>query len=166
MGKFLRLAAGVCCLGVLALCVVAIDPACPLTFPPRWDSAKSPSIAEAIGRKEQLDQRKEAIRHRREAKRTVAAEVISKRRSLAEAIEQFRELDREWPDSRPTPQTPEDLGVTEEEWSGRDVLYFVQLVLADRPDEAAAVADRLEKELQQLLAERKKRPPAPAESTR
>ena len=50
-----------------------------------------------------------------------------------------------------------------DEGAGRTVLYFVQLLLADRPAEAAAVVDRLEKELQQLLAERKKRPPAPAE---
>jgi hypothetical protein len=36
-------------------------------------------------------------------------------------------------------------------------------VLADRPAEAAAVADRLEKELQQLLADRKNRPAAPVD---
>ena len=53
--------------------------------------------------------------------------------------------------------------MSEDERGGRDVLYFVGLVLADRPDEAAAVADRLEKELQQLLAERNKRRLAPAE---
>jgi hypothetical protein len=53
--------------------------------------------------------------------------------------------------------------VSGDEWGGRDVLYFVRLVLADRPDEAAAVAGRLEKELQQLLADRKKHLPAPAE---
>ena len=41
--------------------------------------------------------------------------------------------------------------MSEDERGGRDVLYFVGLVLADRPDEAAAVADRLEKELQELL---------------
>jgi hypothetical protein len=39
----------------------------------------------------------------------------------------------------------------------------VRQILAGRPDEAAAVADRLEKELQELLADQKKRPPAPAE---
>jgi hypothetical protein len=39
----------------------------------------------------------------------------------------------------------------------------VRQVLADHPAEAAAAAGRLEKELQQLLADRKKGPPAPAE---
>jgi hypothetical protein len=49
--------------------------------------------------------------------------------------------------------------------SGRDVLSFVRFVRADHPDEAAAVADRQEKELQELLAERTKRPPKPAEGS-
>jgi hypothetical protein len=165
MTKFIRLAAGVCCLGVLALGAVALAPVCPLTFSPHGDSAKRPSLAEAIGRNEQLDQRKEAMRQRREAKEQVAAEVIARRRSLAEAIEQFRALDRQWPDCRPTPQPPEELGMSEDEWDGRNVLDYVRLVLADRPGEAAAVAAQLEKELQQLLAERKKRAPTPTEGS-
>jgi hypothetical protein len=45
--------------------------------------------------------------------------------------------------------------MSQDEWDGRGVLNSVRQVLTDRPDEAAAVADRLEKELQQLLAERK-----------
>jgi hypothetical protein len=53
-----------------------------------------------------------------------------------------------------------------DEWGGREVLRFIRLVLADRPDEAAAMADRLEKELQQILANRKKCRPAPAEGSR
>jgi hypothetical protein len=168
MGKFLRLAAGACCLGVLALCAVALDPACPLIFPPRWDSAESPSLAEVIGRDEQLEQRKEAIRRRREAKEQVAEEVIARRQSLAEAIEQFRALDRQWPPSHPwlRYQTPEDLGMSEDEWDGRNVLDFVRLILAGRPGEAAAVVGRLEKQLQQLLTDHKKPRPASAQASR
>jgi hypothetical protein len=56
--------------------------------------------------------------------------------------------------------------MSEDEWDGRTVIDQVRQVLADRPDEAAAVVGRLEKELQQLLAEREKRPPAPAEGRR
>ena len=92
----------------------------------------------------------------------MAEEVIARRRSLAEAIERFRALDREWPENHSGPRTPEDFGMSQDEWDGRAVLDYVRRVLADRPGEAAAVADRLEKELQQLLAERKKRLPAPA----
>jgi hypothetical protein len=113
-------------------------------------------MVEEIARNEQLDQQEAALRRKRQAKRGVAAEVIARRRSLAEAIEQFQALDREWPELPSNPQTPEELGISAEEWSGRDVLYFVQLVLADHPDEAAAVIGRLEKELQELLADRKK----------
>jgi hypothetical protein len=163
MSKLIRLAAAVLCVGVLALGVVLFDPACPLTFPPRRDSGKRASMAEEVARKQELDQREAAIRRRREAKAQVAAEMIAGRRSLAEAIEQFRALDREWPENHRGPRTPEDFGMSQDEWDGRNVLDFVRRVLADRPAEAAVVADRLEKELQQLLAERNKRPPAPAE---
>jgi hypothetical protein len=162
MSKFIRLAAAVLCVGVLALGVVLFDPACPLTYPPRRDSRKGVSMAEEVARNEELDQREDAIRRRREAKAQLAAEVIARRRSLAEAIEQFRALDREWPENHRGPRTPEDFGMSQDEWDGRAVLDYVRRVLTDRPAEAAAVADRLEKELQQLLAERKKRLPAPA----
>ena len=162
MSKFIRLAAAVLCVGVLALGVVLFDPACPLTYPPRRDSRKGVSMAEEVARNEELDQREDAIRRRREAKAQLAAEVIARRRSLAEAIEQFRALDREWPENHRGPRTPEDFGMSQDEWDGRAVLDYVRRVLTDRPAEATAVADRLEKELQQLLAERKKRLPAPA----
>jgi hypothetical protein len=77
--------------------------------------------------------------------------VAARQRSLAEAIEQFRDLVRQWPDIRTQTKRPELLWMSEDEWDGRAVLDQVRLVLADRPDEAAAVADRLEKELQELL---------------
>jgi hypothetical protein len=160
MTKLIRLAAGVLCLGGLGLGVVVFDPACLINFPHRCDPDKKASLAEEIARKEELDQQEAALRRQRQAKRTVAAEVLARRRSLAEAIEQFRALDREWPELRSALPTPEELGLSAEEEGGRDVLYFVQLVLADRPEEAAAVVGRLEKELQQLLAERKKPRPA------
>jgi hypothetical protein len=161
MTMFIRLAAGVLCFGVLALAVVYFDPACLLNVLHGWAPDKKVSLAEELARKEQLDQREAVLRRLRQAKRTVAAEVVARRRSLAEAIEQFRALDREWPESLIAPHGPADLGMSEDEWDGRHVLYFVQLVLADRPDEAAAVADRLEKELQKCLADRKKQRPEP-----
>jgi hypothetical protein len=53
--------------------------------------------------------------------------------------------------------------MSEDELDGRAVIAQVRQVLADRPDEAAAVAGRLEKELHELLADRKKRHLAPAD---
>jgi hypothetical protein len=163
MSKLLRLAAVFLCVGVLALGVVCFDPACPLTYPAPWDPDRRNSMAEEAIRTEHLKQWHEASMRRIEAKWQVAKEVIAGQRSLAEALEQFRDLDRQWPDIRSETNRPEDLWMSEDEWDGRAVLEQVRQVLSDRPDEAAAVADRLEKELQQLLAERKKCPPAPAE---
>jgi hypothetical protein len=53
--------------------------------------------------------------------------------------------------------------LSQDEWNGRGVLNSVRQVLADRPDEAAAVTDRLEKELHTLLADRKKKQPMQAD---
>jgi hypothetical protein len=163
MSKLPRLAAVVLCVGVLALGVVCFDPACPLTYPAPWDPDRRDSMAETLARREHLKQLQEATLRRLEAKWQVAKEVIARQRTLAEAIEQFRDLDRQWPDIRSETKKPELLWMSEDEWDGRSVLDQVRQVLADRPAEAAAVAGRLEKELQQLLAEWKKGPPAPAE---
>jgi hypothetical protein len=123
-------------------------------------------MAETLARSEQLKQLREASFRRVDDKSRIAKEVIAGWRSLAEALEQFRDLDRQWPDIRTGVKKQEDLWMTEDEWDGRLVIEQVRKVLADRPEEAAAVADRLEKELRQLLADRKKRPPAPAEESR
>jgi hypothetical protein len=163
MGKFLRLAAVACCLGLLALGVVYFDPACPLTYPALWDPGRTDSLTDQITSREQLKQLREASFRRIEAKWRIAEEVIAGRRSLAEAIERFRDLDRQWPDIRAGAERHELLWMSEDEWDGRAVIEQVRQVLADRPDEAAAVAGRLEKKLQQLLAAKQKRPPAPAE---
>src|SRR5262249_52708686 len=150
------------CLGVLILGAVALDPDGPFLSSFQGCVAKRAAFLEEMGRQEQLDQRKAAIHRREEAKGHMAAEVIAGRCSLAEAMEGFHALDEEWPPDHLGPRTPKDFGMSEDEWHGRGVLYYVRLVLADRPDEAAAVVSRLEKELQELLADRMKRPPAPA----
>ncbi len=163
MTKLLRLGAGVLCLGVLALGVVFFDPACPLTYPVPWDPMRRDSMAEDLVRREHLKQLHEASFRRIEAKWQVAKEVIAGRVNLAEAIEQFRDLDRQWPDLRSVTKRPEDLWMTEDEWDGWAVIQQVRQVLADRPDEAGVIVARLEKELQQFLTDRKKRGPVPAD---
>ena len=159
MNQLLRLTSGLLCLGLLVLGITISQLACPL----RWNGGQSPSLAEESGREAELQQSFEALRRQRQAKRQVAQEVMARRRSLAEAIEQFRAFDQDWPEGRLRFQKPQDFGMSEEEWDGRSVIYWVQQVLAERPDEAAKVAGRLEKELQELLAKRKKRHPAPVE---
>jgi hypothetical protein len=166
MRKFLPLAVGFLCVGVLALGVGFFNLAWPITSPAPWDPERRNSMADEISRLEQLKQLHEATLRRTEAKWQVAKEVIARQRSLAEAVELFRNLDRQWPDLRSQTKRPELLWMSEDEWDGQAVILQVRQVLADRPQEAAAVADRLEKELQELLADRKKRPLAPAERNR
>ena len=159
MGKFLRVAAGVLCLVVLVLAGVALDPDGPLlrSFLDCW--AKRAAPAEDI---ERLKQWEDVMRRRKEAKDQVTEEVIARRISLAEAMKQFRDVDWQWPDARMAPLKAEKLGISEDEWDGRRVILYVRFFLADRPYEAAAVIARLEEELQELLADRQKRPAAPA----
>ena len=159
MNQLIRPAFGFVCLGLLVLGITISQLACPL----RWNGGKRASLADERGREAKLLQSFEALRRHREAKRQVAQEVMAQRRSLAQAIEQFRAFDQDWPEGRLRFQKPQDFGMSEEEWDGRSVIYFVQQVLAERPDEAAKVAGRLEKELHELLAKRKKRHPAPVE---
>ena len=159
MNKLIRPAFGFVCLGLLALGITISHLACPL----RWNGGKKPSLAEERGREANLKESFEALHRQRQAKRQVAQEVMAQRRSLAQAIEQFRAFDQDWPEGRLRFQTPEDFSMSEYEWDGRSVIYWVGQVLAERPDEAAKVVGRLEKELQELLAKRKKRHPAPVE---
>jgi hypothetical protein len=77
-------------------------------------------------------------------------------------MQQFRALDQEWPQFGSAAKKAHDLGISEDDWDGRGVITTARIVLEHRPDEAAAVVARLEKELQELLAARQKRPPSPA----
>jgi hypothetical protein len=148
MSKFLRLAAGLLGVGVLGLAVVYLDPASLHTSTAPWDPKRRDSMAEELLRREHLKQLHEVTFRRIEAKWQVAKEVIARRRTLAEAIEQYRDLDRQWPDIRARAERHELVWMSEDEWDGRSVIDQVRQVLAQRPDEAAAVAGRLEKELQ------------------
>ena len=159
MNKLIRFSFGLLCLGVLGGVILASDLACPL----RWNGGKRASLADERGREAKLLQSFEALRRQRQAKRQVAQEVMAQRRSLAQAIAQFQALDRDWPEGRLRFQTPQDFGMSEYEWDGRSVIYFVRQVLADRPGEATKIVGCLEKELHELLQARKKRHPAPAD---
>jgi hypothetical protein len=152
MRKILPLATGISCLGLLSLTV--FDPAC-LPHHPLWERNSSLSTwPELLEREAQLKQEREDLDRYVEAKKQVAKKVSEGQRSLAEAIDDFRSLDQIWISLSTHERALKDLRNSEEEWLGRNVIYFVQRVLADRPDEAAAVACRLEKELQQILADR------------
>ena len=98
MNQLIRFSSGLLCLGVLGGVILASDLACPS----RWDGGNNPSLAEERGREEKLQAMHEATHRRLQAKRQVAQEVIAQRQTLAEAIEQFRTLDRQWPQCPPS----------------------------------------------------------------
>jgi hypothetical protein len=163
MSKFLSLATGIVCLGVLALAVLVFDPSCLPHYPLSERNPLQPTWVEIFARKGQLKRFEEDLHHLGETKQQVAQEVIAGRRSLAEAIDEFRRLDQPWISVNHEEQTLVQLRISEDEWRGRNVISFARRVLADRPDEAAAVADRLEKELQEFLVERGKQHPRQAD---
>jgi hypothetical protein len=163
MRKLLSLATGIFCLGFLTQAVFVFGPTCLPHKLPSQKNASLPTWAELLERKAQLDQEAEHLNRYVVAKKEVARKLIEGQRSLAEAIDDFTRLDQLWISTSTQERALKELRMSEEEWRGRNVIYFALCVLADRPDEAAAVADRLEKELQELLADRKKLPTAPIE---
>ena len=98
MNKLIRFSSGLLRLGVLGGVMLASDLACP----PHWVGGQRPSLPDERGREAKLREMHEATHRRREAKRQVAEEVIAQRQTLAEAIEQFRILDRQWPECPPS----------------------------------------------------------------
>jgi hypothetical protein len=166
MSEFRRLAAGVSYLGVLILSVVALARAGSLLSSFQGCSVERTSLAEENRREEQLDEGKDALHRRPETEWQAAAEGIAQRRSLAEAIERFRALNRQGPPGRLEAQKTEDFRMSEEKRDYQWVINYVREILADRPDEAAVVAGRLEKERQELLADRTKHRAAPAQRRR
>jgi hypothetical protein len=164
MSKYLPLATVLLCLASLALAVFVFDLAGLPDYLVLEKNAPQPTGADIVARKAQPQKLEEALDRYpdyTEAKQ-LAKEVIAGRRSLAEAIDEFRKLGLPWVSASYQEQMLKDLRMSEVEWRGRSVISFVRRVLDDRPDEAAAVTDRLKKELQQLLVERKKQNPRPA----
>jgi hypothetical protein len=159
MNKFLPLATGIVCLGLLALAVFVFNPTCLPHYSRPEKNAFQPTWVEIFGRKEQLKQLEEGLHGYWEAKRQVTKEVIAGRCSLADAIEEFRKLDAPWLSASHQEQILKELRMSEVEWRGREVISLARRVLVDHPDEEAAVVDRLEKELHKLMADPNKQHP-------
>src|SRR5262245_56940484 len=111
------------------------------------------SRSEALQQAEQ--QAEQPALRRVESKYQVVRDVIAQRCSLREALARFQEvddeLDREWPDSLPKLSE-----IRARQWSSdveRHYQYITRIVkdlLRNRPEEAAAVLRRMEKDYQQL----------------
>jgi hypothetical protein len=164
MSKYLPLATVLLFLASLALAVFVFDLAGLPDYLVLENNAPQPTGADSFARTAQPQKLEEALDRYpdyQEARR-VAKEVIAGRRSLAAAIDEFRRLGLPWVSANYQEQMLKDLRMSEVEWRGRSVISFVRRVRDYRPDEAAAVADRLEKELQIFLTERRKQAPRPA----
>jgi hypothetical protein len=87
---------------------------------------------------------------RLDARDQVVRDLIAQRCTLAEAIEQFVELNPPWPDL--LPQVPS--GQSPQEKSYQYIRFMVEDALQDHPEQASIVLHRLEREYEQFRAER------------
>jgi hypothetical protein len=94
-------------------------------------------------RRAELEQRLQAIFARLEARDQVVCALIAQRLTLAEAIEQFLELDRQWSDGHTiVPRMHADR--TPEVRAHQYILVKVKDILHDRPEQASTSLSRLE----------------------
>ena len=111
------------------------------------------SLLHEASRHEALQQLHQATLRRVEAKEQVGRDVIAQRCSLKDALarlqESYREFDRECPASFPKlSEIHAQKWPSEVEGHYQYIIRIVQSLLDDRPEEAAAVLRRLEKNYQ------------------
>ena len=157
MKVFFQLMTGLSFLTVLILVAVFLNSTGSLLPSAPTGAAQITVLSEQLQREEQLFQDKETFQRYTQAKLHVAEEVIAGQRSVAQALEAFRWLAGQRLPNSTKQYVLKRWKMSEDEWLGMGVLYYVEQVLA----EAAAVVARLEQELQELLASRQKRPAAP-----
>jgi hypothetical protein len=130
----------------LAVCVFGLSFAC--------DSADFRSLVREVRRREELQQwRRDTLRFT-EARVEVVRELIAQRLSLKEALTRLEELDRERSDYIPKLSKTYEQYFSHMEEHYEYVIAIAKGLLKDRPEEAALVLRRLEKEYQQLRAGR------------
>ena len=156
MNKSTSLATATFGLGFVAVAVFAFHLSCRPNYPQPEQNGYQLPMAEVWARIEKFRQVQDQDKQIREVKQQMAQEVIAGQLSLADAIDEFQKLDQRWLSASHQQTFLQGVGMSEYEWCGLNVISFAQTLLADHPDEAATVIDRLEKELQKLLAERKK----------
>jgi hypothetical protein len=150
---------------LMTVCIFGLRLAC--------DPAGLWEIFQEDRRREKLQQFERGLSRRVEAKERVVREVIAQGCSLSETLTQLQELDREWLQEADREWPDAAIGVSEDYrrvWTDADYYYWYITWLAakfleDRPEEAAAVLRRLEKDYQQLQAGRQTPSTAPTMRT-
>jgi hypothetical protein len=136
-----------CFMGLLALCVFGLRFSC--TAPDFQEQIRSAKLAEM--RRANLD--------RLEARDQVVRALIAQRCTVAEAIEQFLELDRQWPDVISKVLAYQ----SQEERVYQNIRLRVKEMLHDHPEQASIVLRRLEQEYEKLRADGQTRSAAETE---
>jgi hypothetical protein len=119
--------------------------------------AFTPMDIREADRSAELEQMRRATFGRIEARNQVVHELIAERCTLPEAIAEYLQLDRHWPDY-PTEIAKERADRSQEENAYRYIRVKVQVVLRDHPDQAALVLRRLEQEHEKLRTRTEPRP--------
>jgi hypothetical protein len=122
---------------------------------------------EMIRRNEELRRLHQAMLHRRQLMQQAAQAYIAQRCTLAETMQRWQEseqeLGQEWPVYRDILRLPPQLSGEERYYGG--IMVQVETILRGQPEELAAVLRRLEKEYQQLRADRNRPSSIPKETT-
>jgi hypothetical protein len=126
-----------CFIGLLAVGVFSLRFACtPMDF---REDIRSSELAEM----------RRASEARIEAREQVVRNLIAQRYSLAEAIEHFLELDRQWPELLSKVQADQ----SPQERVYQHIHWRIEDALRDRPEQASIVLRRLEQEYAKLRTE-------------
>jgi hypothetical protein len=133
-----------CFVGLLAVAVFCLRFSCTIDF---REDIRSAELAEM----------RRASESRLEARDHVVRDLIAQRYTLGEAIEQFLELDRQWPELLPKVQAVR----SQEERVYQHIRWRVEDALRDRPEQASIVLRRLEQEYEKFRTE--SQTPSPAE---
>lgn len=134
MNAIMRLVSVGCFMGLLAVGVFGLRLAC------------TPMDLREVNRSAELEDMRRATDARLKAKDQVVSHLIAQRHTLAEAIEQFLELDRQWPDLVSKVQDSQ----SQQERTYQYIRWKIENKLHDRPDQASIVLRRLEQEYEKL----------------
>jgi hypothetical protein len=132
-----------CFVGLLAVAVFCLRFACTIDF---REDIRSVELAEM----------RRASESRLEARDHVVRDLIAQRYTLGEAIEQFLELDRQWPELLSKARA----GRSQEERVYQHIRWKVEDALRDRPEQASIVLRRLEQEYEKFRTESQTASPA------
>jgi hypothetical protein len=161
MNALIRLAVVVTVLLPLAvLCCFGFRFAC--------DPEELRSLLRVVRHREECQQAQQALLRRVESKEQVVRDVIAQQCSLSEALARLQELDREF-DRECSASIPKLAEIHAWKWPSeveghyRYIIAMVKSRLDDRPEEAAVVLRRLEKEYQQLQTNTQTHSTAPME---